>query len=183
MKAVIIYQSKYGSTGQYAQWLASALGFPMLELADATSSAIANYDVVVFGTPVYVGSLLIAKWLDQNAGLLAEKKVLLFIVSGTTTDDPVQQQKVIDQNLGRGLRRSVSIFFLPGRCNIQQLSWRDRVLLKIGAWLEKDPGNKALMKAGFNKMDVKKLDPLVAKIQKLMNSNNKLRQQEYAGTT
>jgi len=166
MKGIIIYQGRYGATDQYAHWLADALHVPLLRVESATTAMLAGYDVVILGSSVYVGNLLIAKWLDRNAGALAEKKVFLFIVCGTTADDTAQQQQIIRNNLGKALSRSVSWFFLPGKCVISGLSWKDRFILKMGAWLEKDPKKKAAMQQGFNHMDRKKLDPLIAAVER-----------------
>ncbi|MBD1386568.1 hypothetical protein IDJ75_14875 [Mucilaginibacter rigui] len=164
MKGIIIYQSRYGATEQYARWLAEATRLPMLSLDRATPAILAGYDIIILGSSVYVGKLLVSKWLDQNAGLLAQKKVLLFIVCGTTADDISQQQEIIRNNLGRALSRSIETFFLPGRCVIANLSWKDRIVLKIGAWLQKDPQKKVVMNQGFNYMDQKNLTRLIAAV-------------------
>jgi len=171
MKGIIVYKGKYGATAQYARWLSESTGLPLLDFAKATPGALAGYDLVILGSSVYVGNLVLAKWLDQNANLLIEKKVLLFIVCGATADNPAQQQQLLDRNLGRALRRAVKSFFLPGRCIISGLSWKDRLMLKIGAWMEKDPKNKAVMKAGFDNMARGKLDQLVNEVRGLMNAD------------
>lgn len=162
MKGIIVYQGRYGATAQYARWLADALRLPLFGTEEATPALLAGYDLVILGSSVYVGQLLISKWLDRHAGLLAEKKVLLFVVCGTTADDPVLQQLLISDNLGPAIRKWVTTFFLPGRCIVSQLSWKDRFVLKMGAWLQKDPAKKAVMSQGFDRMDRKNLDPLIA---------------------
>ncbi|MCC8426413.1 flavodoxin domain-containing protein [Mucilaginibacter sp. UR6-11] len=164
MKGIIIYQGRYGATDQYAHWLADALGLPLLRVESATPATLAGYDLIILGSSVYVGKLLIAKWIDQNAGLLAEKKVFLFIVCGTTSDDSIQQQQLIHNNLGRAISRSITWFFLPGRCIISKLSWKDRLVLKIGAWFEKNPKKKRVMKQGFDELDRRHLDKLIAAV-------------------
>lgn len=164
MKGIIIYQGRYGATAQYARWLADALRLPMFGVEEATPALLAGYDLVILGSSVYVGKLLIAKWLDRNTGLLADKKVFLFVVCGTTADDPVLQQSLIAGNLGRAISKSVITFFLPGRCVVSKLSWKDRLLLKMGAWLEKDLQKKAVMKQGFNRLDGRNLTGLITAV-------------------
>lgn len=168
MKAIIIYRGKYGATDQYAHWLADILGISLLKAENATSEILAGYEIVIVGSSVYVGNLLLAKWLDRHAGDLVDKKVLLFIVCGTTADDSEEQQLLIRNNLGRALRASIAVFFLPGKCVISRLSWKDRIVLKMGAWLQKDVHKKALMNRGFNHMDKKKLDPLIIAFRQLL---------------
>jgi menaquinone-dependent protoporphyrinogen IX oxidase len=93
--------------------------------------------------------------------LLAGKKLFLFVVSGSTTNDKLLQQQVLDKNLDPMLRGMVNAFFLPGRCQKSALSWTDRIMLKMGAWLEKDPQKKMVMENGFDNMDKKALHPLI----------------------
>lgn len=50
---------------------------------------------------------------------------------------------------------------------IAKLSRTERLLLKISAWLEKDPEKKLIMKNGFDYMDRNHLDDIIAQIQRL----------------
>ena len=46
-KGIILYQSKYGSTKKYAQWLKEATGFEVMEVKKAKVDTINGYDTVV----------------------------------------------------------------------------------------------------------------------------------------
>nr|WP_294796305.1 flavodoxin domain-containing protein [uncultured Mucilaginibacter sp.] len=164
MNGIIIYQGRYGATSQYAGWLAQALKLPMIGTEITPPEALAKYDVIILGSSIYVGQLVINKWLKQNGTLLSKKKLFLFVVSGSTTNNQLLQQQVIKSNLDPVLSKLVEVYFVPGRCNISGLSWTDRILLKIGAWFEKDPMNKEAMQNGFDNMDRKALDPLIAAV-------------------
>jgi len=52
-KIAVIYKSKYGTTKQYAEWIAEALDAPLFESEDITSSQLSDYDVVVYGGGLY----------------------------------------------------------------------------------------------------------------------------------
>ncbi|MCR8559642.1 flavodoxin domain-containing protein [Mucilaginibacter sp. BJC16-A38] len=169
MKGIIIYQGKYGATEQYAQWLGSSLHLSSLKVKDATADALAGYDLVIVGSSVYVGKLVIRKWLRQNLGLLASKKLILFIVCGTTAEDKIQQQQLVHNNLDPLIRKSTKVFFLPGRCIVAKLSLIDRLVLKMGAMLEKDPRKKAVMNNGFDGIDQKCLDNLIEVAEPFLN--------------
>jgi menaquinone-dependent protoporphyrinogen IX oxidase len=164
MKGIIIYQGKYGATEQYAQWLAGSLHMTFLKAADVTPAMIGGYDLVILGSSVYVGKLVIREWLKRNLSTLTGKKLFLFIVSGTTTDDKIQQQQVLSTNLEPEIRKTIEVFFLPGRCVVGKLSWKDRFVLKMGAMLQRDPEKKAIMNQGFDKVDQKSLDSLIAAV-------------------
>lgn len=48
-KVVVLYQSKYGATQKYAQWLAAELACDLVETKKADIDQIATYDVIILG--------------------------------------------------------------------------------------------------------------------------------------
>jgi len=166
MKGIIIYNGRYGATQQYATWLAEELKMSSIKSDEATPDILAMYDTVIVGGSIYVGQLVINKWLKQHSELLSKKKLFLFVVSGGTTNDELLQKQVLNKNLDPLLRDMVKVFFLPGRCLKSRLSWKDRIVLKMGAWLEKDPQKKMVMENGFDNMDKKALDPMIDAIKR-----------------
>lgn len=165
MKGIIIYAGKYGATDQYAQWLAEALKLPRLRAENATAAILSSYDVVILGSSVYIGKLYLRKWLILHLSDLADKKVFLFIVCGSTDENQAEQRKLIETNLTPSFQRSAQVFFLPGRCVIDKLSWLDRIGLKLGAMMAKDPKQKANMNSGFDRMDRTALDQVIKAIE------------------
>ena len=67
MNGVILYQSKYGATRKYAQWLFAATNFDLLEMKQAKGTDLSRYEVIVFGGGIYASGI---------AGLNALKKQL-----------------------------------------------------------------------------------------------------------
>lgn len=45
----VIYKSKYGSTKQYAEWIAKELDASLFEATNIKPSQLLDYDVVVYG--------------------------------------------------------------------------------------------------------------------------------------
>jgi len=162
MNGIIIYQGKYGATEQYARWLADSLNISYINANDVTPAILANYDTIILGSSVYIGKLLIAKWIKSNRDALIAKKLLVFIVCSTSDEDAEEQHKIIDNNLDPAIRRAASVFFLPGRCIVSKLGWMDRFMLKMGARLQKDPVKKAKMSQDFDRMDRNRLNSLIA---------------------
>ncbi len=64
-KGAIIYRSKYGSTQQYAEWLGDRLNLPVFDPTTITPQQLANYDYLLIGSPIYIGKMLIRKWLQS----------------------------------------------------------------------------------------------------------------------
>lgn len=145
MKGIIIYKGKYGATRQYAAWIGESLQLPVLPIDSIQPEKLATYDFVVIGSSVYIGRLLIRDWLKQNINILQNKHLFLFVVCGTPSSEQQKQEGIITDNVPAALRDRFKIFFMPGRLEIKKLSWRDNLMLKIGAWLEKDPVKKKAM--------------------------------------
>ena len=160
-KRVIIYESKYGATEQYADWLSDAIQCPAIRADKISPGRLAQYDLLILGTPVYIGKLRLRKWLKQHLTELVKKQVLLFIVCGTSDKEPEEQQRIIRSNLPLDFIARTKIYFLPGRCLPEKISIMDRLLLVFASLMQKDPQIKGAMKQGFDKMDKGQLKPLI----------------------
>lgn len=145
MKGVIIYDSKYGATRQYAEWMDEELELPVLTPDRVTAQGLLMFDFVIIGSSVYMGKLLIGEWLKQNISILQNKVLFLFIVCATPSSEKEKQEHIIEENVPALLLNGSNVFFLPGRLIKKELSWRDRLLVKIGASFEKDPVKKKAM--------------------------------------
>lgn len=50
-RGIILYQSKYGATKKYVDWLVEELGYDYVETKDAKVANLLNYDVLA--KPIY----------------------------------------------------------------------------------------------------------------------------------
>lgn len=84
MKAIIIYSTKYGSTGRCAELLGKTLGGGTVvhDISKAPVPDLSTFDTVIIGSPVYVGKIKkeVAAFCDTNSDALKEKAVGLFIL-------------------------------------------------------------------------------------------------------
>jgi len=150
MKGLIIYKSKYGATAQYAEWLGEELALPVHSIEKIDQQELQGAGYVIIGSSVYIGKLLVKKWLRKNLALLENKKIFVFVVGGSTASDSQQQKAVMKMNFPDSLLKKCEVFFLPGRLNTEKLSWMDRLKLRMGAMLEKDPVKKNVMRNGID---------------------------------
>lgn len=87
-KTVIIYESKYGSTKRYAQWIAEALSCPVYERKYFRPKDFADYQVVIYGGGLYAGGISGIQLIAKNASLLTGKKVILFTCGLSSPENP-----------------------------------------------------------------------------------------------
>jgi len=83
MKGVVIYRSRYGATHQYARWIGNELNLPVFETNEIDADKLNSYDFIIAGSSVYIGKILIKKWLKNNLEAIWHKKIFLFVVCGT----------------------------------------------------------------------------------------------------
>ncbi len=65
-KGIILFQSKYGATTKYANWLQEATGFDLVETKRADINALQSCDTVVLGGGVYASGILGFSFLKKN---------------------------------------------------------------------------------------------------------------------
>jgi menaquinone-dependent protoporphyrinogen IX oxidase len=179
MKGVILCRSRYGATRQYAGWLSTELGLPVQSPEDLTKEELSLLDYIVVGSSVYIGKLLIGKWLRKNSALLRDKKLFLFIVCGTPDSEPEQQRTIIKKNVPASLQGPAGIFFLPGRLIKQKLSRKDAMLLRLGAWLEKNPIKKKAMQSDTDEVKMENLSKILESVRRFTSGSPAASSKEY----
>jgi menaquinone-dependent protoporphyrinogen IX oxidase len=160
MKGIIIYKGKYGATRQYAVWLGNALDLPVVPAGAETTKQLADADFVILGSSIYIGKLQLKKWIKENEDFLSGRKVYLFIVTGTPLDEKEKLMGYIKSNVPEVITKKCKYFFFPGKLEFDKLSWGDKLLLKIGAWMSKGTKNEIPL-ADYNRVDRQYIDSLV----------------------
>lgn len=79
-RGIILYQSKYGATKKYVDWLVEKLGYDYVETKDAKVANLLNYDVIILGGGVYASGIAGVQFLKKNIGQLTGKKIAVFAV-------------------------------------------------------------------------------------------------------
>lgn len=158
MTGVIIYQSKYGATKKYANWLSEETGFSCTETKKTNISEIENYDVIVLGGGLYASGISGLSFLKKNIKVLKEKKVLVFCCGASPYEEEAFQE-IVKHNM-KGNLSSVPCFYCRGAWDMDSMSFKDRTLCNMlrKAVSKKNPDDyeiweKALMSAGEEKCD------------------------------
>lgn len=129
MKGIILYQSKYGATKKYAQWLAEATGFDVAETKKADIRQVAQYDTVILGGGVYASGIAGLSFLRRHMDKLAGKKVIAFCVGASPYDEAAVQQ-IVQHNM-KGVLAGVPLFYCRGAWDEEAMGLVDRMLCRM----------------------------------------------------
>lgn len=74
MKSLVLYTSVYGSTRQYAEWIAKELGAALADIDQFDLAEADGYDTIILGTYVRVGKLVAGDYLKKIWPRIQNKK-------------------------------------------------------------------------------------------------------------
>lgn len=129
MKALVIYKSKYGSTKQYAEWIASSLNADVTSIKNVGQLRLDVYDTIIIGSPFYRGKIGLKGFLVKFWNQLKDKTLVLYCVTMRKPDDP-GIKKDYEKGVPEHIRQSVKKFVLPGRIIYKDMDFMDQFLLK-----------------------------------------------------
>lgn len=158
MSGVILYQSKYGATKKYADWLSEQTGFSSIETKKANASEVADYDVIVLGGGIYASGIAGLSFLKNNIDVLDGKKIVVFCCGASPYEEKTFQE-IVKHNMKDKLS-AITCFYCRGAWDMDSMSFKDRTLCKMLRKVvsKKSPDEyeiweKALMEAGEDKCD------------------------------
>jgi menaquinone-dependent protoporphyrinogen IX oxidase len=165
MKGVIVFKGRYGATAQYANWLGSILQLPVYETDELSNVKLNGFDYIIAGTSVYVGKMLLAKWINAHEKILTCKKLFMFVVCATPSTEETQLTDLLKKNINPGLLKTIKVFYLRGRMIKSNLSFIDRLVLRMGAALQKNKSDKERMLTDFDDVRQENLTEILNAVQ------------------
>jgi menaquinone-dependent protoporphyrinogen IX oxidase len=159
IKILVAYQSKYGSTKQYAEWIQQEIKGDLVNIKNEDKPPLAKYDIIVMGGHIRAGDIVIAPFIKDHWGVLKGKKVVLFTTSGT----PPRHSKIriiYEKSFPEEIRKEIKYFPLPGRISSKDLTFFDKLLMAIGKMLERDNALKKDMGKDFDGVKRENLLPI-----------------------
>lgn len=114
---VVIYESKYGSSENYAKWIAAETGADCFARREWKTQTFDEYDTVVYGGGLYAGGVAGISFLNRHKAELTEKRIAVFTCG--IADPKVQKnreliRKGLKQKLSPVLWNKIQIFHLRG---------------------------------------------------------------------
>lgn len=80
---LVMYQSKYGATKKYAEWLAEKLSCDLIKTKDANINKVIKYDTIILGGGIYASGIAGISFLKKNYTKLKDKKIVVFAVGAS----------------------------------------------------------------------------------------------------
>ena len=157
-KGIIIWQSKYGSTEKYAEWLKEETGFESVRTDRAKIDLVKEYDIIILCGGIYASGIAGLAFLRKNFRVLSDKKTAVFCVGASPFDEKTFEE-IKAHNMREDLK-SVPVFYGRGAWDEEKMSFKDRTLCRMlqKAVAKKDPSEHepwmaALMCAAGQKCD------------------------------
>ena len=160
IKVLIAYQSKYGSTKQYAEWIQQGTEGDLVNIENEDKPDLARYDIMIIGGYVRAGNIVIVPFIKDHWSVMKGKEVILFTTSGTPPQHP-KIQSIYEKSLPEEIRKEIKYFPLHGRISGKDLTFLDKFLITIGKIMEQDETLKKDMGKDFNGVQRENLLPLL----------------------
>ena len=126
MKIAVIYRSKYGTTKQYAEWIAEALDAQLFESHMIKAPQLLDFDMVVYGGGLYAGGISGISLVTKNPC----KKLILFTV-GLATPENTDYSEILEKNLTLEMRQNTKVFHLHGGIDYKNLGLVHKGMMAI----------------------------------------------------
>ena len=128
-RGIILYQSKYGATKKYAEWLAERTGFECVESKKARVSEVQSYDVIILGGGVYASGILGLQFLKKNISCLTGKKIAVFAVGASPYDEKAIAQ--VRELHFKDALSNIPLFYCRGAWDEDKMSFAHRTLCRM----------------------------------------------------
>lgn len=140
MKSIITYKSRYGSSKQYADWIAKALQCDKEDIGNIKVNRLLTYDTIVHVGGLYAGGISGFRFLKKHLEALSGKTILLCMVGMTNPDNKERYNQIYENNVPEPYRNRVKPFALHGNLLFSKMNFTHRLMMKMPkAQAEKTP--------------------------------------------
>ena len=140
MKLLILYKTKYGSTEQYAKWIAEEVKADISDIESFNINSLDNYEAIIIGSSTYMGQIQMKGFLEQNWEVLKNKNIYLFNVGMFPWEH--QDSKKSFGMIPEHIRDKIGFSKLPGRLDTSKLSLSEKLIVKITKAKPEDKVNR-----------------------------------------
>jgi menaquinone-dependent protoporphyrinogen IX oxidase len=128
-RIAVIYQSKYGATKKYAEWLGEELSCDIIETNKAIIEQMEKYDLIILGGGIYATGIAGFSFLKKYHERLKNKKLIVFAVGASPYDE--KAMKVLKERNFKKELSHIPFFYCRGAWNEEIMSWKDRTMCNL----------------------------------------------------
>ncbi|WP_312642231.1 flavodoxin domain-containing protein [Hydrogenoanaerobacterium sp.] len=129
--AVVVYQSKYGSTKKYAQWLAERLDCELFKASQIKADRLEQYDTILFGGGLYASGISGISLITNHFEKLKGKTIAVFTVGLADPNQKEQFGTILERNFTEEMRSQIRIFHLRGGIDYKKLGFIHKTMMKM----------------------------------------------------
>ena len=118
---VVVYESKYGSTKKYAQWIAEEIKADLFEKSKMDIPKLKEYDTIVYGGGLYASGIAGVSIIVKNYEKIKDKRIVVFTVGLASTDREEVFIPIIEKNFSKEMRENIKFFHLRGGIDYKKL--------------------------------------------------------------
>ena len=147
MKAIVVYESKYGSTKKYAEWLADSLACELYERKAIRPEKLREYDIVVYGGGLYAGGVSGIRLLIDNFEALRHKNLVLFtcgLADPTDAENVARIRAGLAKALAPQMLETIKVFHLRGGIDYAKLGPVHKTMMAMLCAMTKKKGYDTL---------------------------------------
>ena len=123
MSTIVIYKTKYGSTKQYAEWIAEELGCDFVDVKSVKVDDLLSYDTIIYGGGLYAEVINGVSLITKNIEKLKGKKIIIYTTGITPADVTAYYNgEVLEKNFKNGVPENVKIFNFLGKMVLSELT-------------------------------------------------------------
>lgn len=131
MRTIVVYKSKYGSTKQYAEWIAKELSCDAVDAKNVKIDDLEKYDTIIYGGGLYAevinGVILLTKNMDKLEG----KKLIVYSTGITPLKYREYYDKlVIEKNFKPEMLEKIKVYNFLRKMILDELTIVHRTALK-----------------------------------------------------
>ncbi len=131
MKTIVVYKSKYGSTKDYATWIAGELKCDLCEAKNATVDRLLQYDTIIYGGGLYAEVIGGIHLITKNFDKLKDKNLVVFTTGITPLDCREYYDKmVMEKNFKPHMAEKIKVYNYLGKMVIEELSLVHKTAIK-----------------------------------------------------
>lgn len=133
-KSIVVFQSKYGSTKKYAQWIAEALACDVAERKNIKAEDLKAYDTIIYGGGLYAGGVAGFDLIIKNFEQISDKNLILFTCGLADPSDSVNMGRVeesLKKELTSQMQEKIQVFHLRGAIDYAKLSFPHKSMMAM----------------------------------------------------